>query len=302
MKMISCSTDRTINITYLEASLEDVWWSIATPAGNNSYLTYTAETTGSPSEPKVGDQYTLCYGDITNYPVVIECEYLKTFAISDSYQSIAPDGNVEYFNVSTKFQLEQENQFVKLTLEVVGFTTDTHGQWFRECLEMGWRRSLMNLKSVLELGMDLRTEMFSYPRIGVVNCTVNEDQSRETGVPTGQGNYLMEIFPNSPAQLAGLLKGDVIVSLDHRSTPNYGEFVRAISSYYSKNNPVRIGYVRNGERYETLANLSLEDTFTGLVSLEGTSFEEVRLKREQLAKQRSASGALWEKGNHIKNE
>lgn len=291
--MIDCLKNRTVNITYIEAPIEKVWLTIATPEGINSYLTYTAETTGLPENPKVGDRYTLCYGDIMNYQVVLECKMGEMIVFSDSYESLAPDGTVEHFKVITKYELEQEDEFVKLTLTVTGFSEDAHGQWFRECLEMGWCRSLMNLKSVLELGMDLRAEMFSYPRIGVVNCTVNEEQSVETGIEVGQGNYLMVVFNNSPAEAAGLKAGDVIISFDGIPTPNYREFVRVISTYHSKNDPVRIGYVRQGKKMEVIANLSLSDTFTGLVDLEGTSFEEVREQREQLARQRSASGALW---------
>ncbi|MBU8772120.1 PDZ domain-containing protein [Cytobacillus oceanisediminis] len=285
--------DSSVNTTFIESSLEKVWWSIATPEGMNSYLTYTAETTGSVEEPKVGDEYTLCYGDIINNSKVVECEPLKKFTILDSYESIAPDGSVDKFYVKTKFQLEEVGNFVKIQLIVVGFEEDTHGQWFRECLEMGWRRSLMNLKSVLELGMDLRTEMFSYPRLGIVNCTVNEEQSIDSKVPAGEGNFLLEVFPNSPAFEAGLRKGDVIVALDGVETPTYKEFVKVISSYYLKETDVSISYHREGQEFTTIAKLSIEDIFTGLVELEGTSFDEVKTKREKLARQRSASGSLW---------
>lgn len=286
--------DSSVNTTFIESSLEEVWWSIATPEGMNSYLTYTAETTGLVDEPKVGDEYTLCYGDIINNSKVVECEKLKIFTLLDSYESIAPDGSVDKFYVKTRFQLEEVGNFVKIQLVVVGFEEDTHGQWFRECLEMGWRRSLMNLKSVLELGMDLRTEMFSYPRLGIVNCTVNEEQSIDSKVPAGEGNFLLEVFPNSPAFEAGLRKGDVIVALDGVETPTYKEFVKVISSYYLKETDVSISYHREGQELTTIAKLSIEDIFTGLVELEGTSFDEVKTKREKLARQRSASGSLWE--------
>ncbi|WP_262383078.1 PDZ domain-containing protein [Bacillus infantis] len=286
--------ESSVNTTFIESSLEKVWWSIATPEGMNSYLTYTAETTGLVEEPKVGDEYTLCYGDIINNSKVVECEPLKIFTLLDSYESIAPDGSVDKFYVKTRFHLEVVGTFVKIQLAVVGFKEDTHGQWFRECLEMGWRRSLMNLKSVLELGMDLRTEMFSYPRLGIVNCTVNEEQSTASKVPAGEGNFLLEVFPNSPAFEAGLKKGDVIVALDGVGTPTYEEFVKVISSYYSKETDVSISYYREGQEFTTIAKLSIEDIFTGLVKLEGTSFDEVKTKREKLARQRSASGSLWE--------
>ncbi|MFD7524214.1 PDZ domain-containing protein [Paenibacillus chitinolyticus] len=291
--MIPCSLDRTINVTYLEAPLVEVWRSIATPEGMNTYLTYTAEKTGSSKDIRVGDVYTLCYGDILNHPVVTECRYGEVFAVRDRYESIAPDGRSDRFDVQTRFTLAQEGAFVKLTLEVTGFEPDTYGQWFRECLEMGWRRSLMNLKSVVELGMDLRAELFSYPRLGVVNCTVNADQSAETGVAEGEGNYLMEVFPNSPAAAAGLRKGDVIVSFDETPTPNYSEFVRVISSYHHKKERIRIGYIRDGARKETPALLSVEETFTGLVDVETETYDDIRRKRETLARQRSASGSLW---------
>jgi len=300
--MIPCEKDRTVNITYLEAPLEKVWWSIVTPPGTNTYLTYTADTTGDPLHPKVGDIFTLCYGDIINRSEVIACEKHQSFALKDAYESIAPDGSTDHFFVTTHFRLEQEGAFVKLTLEVTGFQDDEYGQWFRECLEMGWRRSLMNLKSVLELGMDLRAEMFSYPRLGVVNCTVNQNQSISTGVPVRQGNYLLEVFPNSPADAAGLMKGDVIVAFDDVPTPAYEDFVRAISFYYGKDSQVTIRYIRNGEEKRTVARLSIEDTFTGRVELEGTSLEEIKQKRERLARQRSASGAIWKEQGGLSDE
>ncbi|GIQ69335.1 PDZ domain-containing protein [Xylanibacillus composti] len=291
--MIECPLDRSINVTYLEAPLERVWWSVATPSGTNSYLTFYAKTSGIDGEPKAGDCYTLNYGDINNETRVVSCEPMKQITLSDRYESMDPDGQLQQYLVQTTYRLSQEGPFVKLELEVAGFQPTTHGQWFRECLEMGWRRSLMNLKSVLELGLDLRTELFSFPRMGVVNCTVNEEQSRETGVSPGQGNYLLEVFPGSPADQAGLRKGDVIVAIGDAPTRNYREFVRTVSTYYGKKAKPPVLYVRDGRKLNTEVAFSIEDTFTGLIDIEETSFEAERRKRELLARQRSASGQMW---------
>lgn len=289
--MIQYPGNRSINIVYLEAPIDKVWWSIATTEGNNSYLTYSATSTSKTKELKVGDILTLCYGDIINHSEIIEYEYKKVVSLKDSYKSIAPDGSTDYFDVQTRFTMEQEDSFVKLTLEVSGYKDDLYGQWFKECLVMGWRRSLMNLKSVLELGMDLRNELFSYPRLGVVNCSIFEELRMKTGLD--KGNYLLEVFPNSPASKAGLLKGDVIVAIDNLPVSTYEDFVKVISNFYGKKAQVNITYIRNREKYNSVANFSIEDTFTGLVELEGTTFEEVKQKRELLAKQRSASGSIW---------
>ncbi|MEY9095643.1 PDZ domain-containing protein [Paenibacillus sp. RC84] len=290
--MIECPTDRTRNVTYLEAAPEQVWWSIATTEGTNTYLTYSSSTTGDPSLPKAGDVYTLNYGDIENQSVVVESVPNRRFVLSDAYQSLAPDGKAEIFYVNTAFTLEATDGFVKLSLQVQGFAEDTYGQWLRECLEMGWRRSLMNLKSVLELGLDLRTELFSYPRLGVTNCTVNPEQSRETGVSVRGGNYLLEVFPNSPAQKAGLRAHDVILAIGGRTTATYGDFVRVISSYSGKKGPVSVMFSRSGKQHETTVRLSVEEQFTGL-NKESLSLEEIKHRRELIAKSRSASGAVW---------
>ncbi|WP_128895448.1 PDZ domain-containing protein [Longirhabdus pacifica] len=291
--MITCPNDRSLNITYLEAPIEQVWWSVATPSGSNSYLTFYGTTTGIDGEPKVGDMYHYNYGDINNVTTVKVCEPYALMTLADEYESMDPDGQMRKYIVQTTYRLEAAGEFTKLELEVKGFEDNTHGQWFRECLEMGWRRSLMNLKSVLELGLDLRTEMFSFPRMGVVNCTVNQEQSKQTGTAEAAGNYLMEVFPNSPADQAGLQKGDVILSIGGKPVNNYREFVRVVSSYYGKQASEEVVYIRNGTQQQSTIVFSIDDTFTGLVDIEDTPLEEVRKKREELARQRSASGAMW---------
>lgn len=297
--MIPCPKDRTINVTFLEAPIDEVWHAIATTEGTNSYLTDKAETTGLPTNPRAGDKYTLYYGDITNRTLVTQCEPLQVFSLSDSYESMNPDGSIQPFLVKTHFTLQQEEEFVKLTLEVTGFSQDTFGQWFRECLEMGWRRSLMNLKSVLELGMDLRTKLFSYPRLGVTNCTVNEEQSVKTGVPTARGNYLLEVFPNSPADFGGLKQGDVIIAFDGKEVLNYREFVRTLSSYDSKPGQVTVSYLRNGEKSDTVINLSIDNMFTGQIDLTQTDHEQEQQRRKLLSSERSASGDIWKVKNNV---
>ncbi|MFD2673334.1 PDZ domain-containing protein [Marinicrinis sediminis] len=295
--MLECPNDRTLNITYLEAPLEQVWWSVATPSGSNTYLTYYASTSGVDGSPRIGDRYQLNYGDIMNENEIVACEPMRKIAFSDAYQSMDPDGQMQTYSVQTSYELEQAGSLTKLSLQVKGFEPTTHGQWFRECLEMGWRRSLMNLKSVLELGLDLRTEMFSFPRLGVLNGTVNKEQSIVTGVPQGEGNYLLEVFPNSPAAQAGLRKGDVVRSIGGADTNDYAEFVRVVSGYYGQQAEPGLTFVRNGKEQETTIQFTLDDTFTGLIDIEKTPLEEIRRKREKLAKQRAGSGQRWSNPN-----
>ncbi|MVO98862.1 PDZ domain-containing protein [Paenibacillus lutrae] len=299
--MNNAHADSSLNVIYLESSLEKVWWSVATVEGTNTYLTYASSTTGMSGEPAVGDIYLLNYGDIENRAQVTECQPCRRFALSDAYNSLAPDGDREAFRVSTSFTLEEMGPFVKLSLSVRGFSGDTSGQWLRECLEMGWRRSLMNLKSVLELGLDLRTELFSYPRLGVTNCTVNTEQSLETGVQAGGGNYLLEVFPGSPAGQAGLRAGDVVTALGGLETGTYSDFVRVISSFYGTQGLVSVTFVREGREQETEVRLSVEEQFTGL-NKDSLTLDQIQSRREQMARSRSASGAFWSEERPLPQE
>ncbi len=103
----------------------------------------------------------------------------------------------------------------------------------------------------------------------------------------------MEVFPNSPAFKAGLRKGDVIDHFDDDKVRDYAAFVRVISSYVAKKEAVRIGFIREGKHDSVIAELSLEDTFTGMVDVTQQNQDEIRKKREALARQRSGSGVLW---------
>ncbi|PZD95307.1 hypothetical protein DNH61_12205 [Paenibacillus sambharensis] len=291
--MIECPKDRSVNMTYIEAPLEMVWQAVATPHGSDCYLTNRVETTGDADHAKAGDRLTLYYGDITNRAYVMEVEPLKRFVLADAYESMAPDGTVDPFRVRTTYTFEAEGSFTKLVLEVMGFADNTHGQWFRECLEMGWRRSLANLKSVLELGMDLRTELFSYPRLGITNCTVNAEQGIRTGVREGQGNYLLDVFPGGPAQEAGLQAGDVIVAIDGVQVPDYRTYVKTISRYYGLNKLIEITYIRAGKECRAHVNASIEDQFTGLIEGGADMQELEKARRQQIANERSASGLIW---------
>ncbi|WP_246070539.1 PDZ domain-containing protein [Paenibacillus kobensis] len=294
--------DRSINIIYLESSIEDVWRAVVLPEGSNSYLTNQVITTGDPQQPKAGDQYTLYYGDIVNRAAVDYCEENHLFRLKDRYESMTPEGIMELFEVTTSYYFESEGEFTKLTLEVVGYKNDTYGQWFRECLEMGWRRSLHNLKSVLELGLDLRIELFSFPRMGIINCTVNSEQSVETGIGIAEGNYLLTVFPGSPADEAGLLRGDVILALDNERVPDYRAFVRKISTYYSKKDPVQIAYVRDGCEHNAMIDLTIDRMFTGLIEGNDQAHEEERERRQRIASERSASGRMWKSQQSGENE
>jgi len=82
----------------------------------------------------------------------------------------------------------------------------------------------------------------------------------------GEGVLVNRVVENSPAERAGIEKGDVIVSVDQRSIESPDDLARAIRSQ-SAGDRVSIRIVRDGERRTVEARLSgrpgTEDNFDG---------------------------------------
>ncbi|MEK3732378.1 PDZ domain-containing protein [Paenibacillus sp. FSL M8-0334] len=278
--MLSEDKRHTVNVIHLESTPEEVWKMISTVAGSNAYLSDFGSTTGDPDWPKAGDKFRFTYGDIENETVCLESQFPHLYKLADSYVSILSNGDTVEYKLQTTFTIEPIGPFVMLTVEVEGYGNQPQDMWLRECMETGWRRSLINLKCVLELGLDLRFNLFGYPRLGVTNTGHSELYAAETGMPAGKGNYIMQAFPQGPAYRAGLRSGDVILSVNGTEVNAYKELVIALSRQYNKRKPIKVVYARDQQVHETEVDLSYDERFTGFVDAQ--SKEELqRLKRER---------------------
>jgi regulator of sigma E protease len=80
----------------------------------------------------------------------------------------------------------------------------------------------------------------------------------QTGVPNPGQVILVEVSPNSPAEQAGLMAGDLIVSANDKSIAST-EAIRTII-YANMDQPVTVVYERDGEQYSTTVVPSSERT------------------------------------------
>ena len=62
--------------------------------------------------------------------------------------------------------------------------------------------------------------------LGITGMDVSEDANTRLGVPTGA--YVAEVEMDSPAMLAGILQGDVIVEVDGQPVENFKGYTRAL--------------------------------------------------------------------------
>lgn len=101
----------------------------------------------------------------------------------------------------------------------------SRGGWiqFREEIQRGWDAGLENLISVLETGQDLR--ILRRPLLGVSMGDYGPEQATQLGVPVTEGIRLDDVIPGMGADLAGLQKNDIIVSVSGKPTTESSELV-----------------------------------------------------------------------------
>jgi predicted RND superfamily exporter protein len=81
--------------------------------------------------------------------------------------------------------------------------------------------------------------------IGAQLVNVDPDRAAAYGVEKGVGVIVKRLFPNSAAAAAGLMRGDVITSIDGTAAAHRWEVGNALAE--AENGSIEIGYLRNGE-------------------------------------------------------
>ncbi|MFO0957743.1 MAG: trypsin-like peptidase domain-containing protein [Isosphaeraceae bacterium] len=86
--------------------------------------------------------------------------------------------------------------------------------------------------------------------LGVSIDDLSGEQAREMKLPSKAGVLVREIEPGSPAEHAGLMRGDVVVRLDNAAVEDVNS-LRQRTAGLAIGSEVRLDYFRNGELAET---------------------------------------------------
>lgn len=97
--------------------------------------------------------------------------------------------------------------------------------------EEGWGPGLENLQSTLETGVDLR--WVRKPFMGIYLDILTPERAEKEGIAAEAGIYINTALDGSPAQAAGLGKGDVIVSMGGSPTPGFQELGNVLSAHHA---------------------------------------------------------------------
>lgn len=127
-------------------------------------------------------------------------------------------------------------------------------QWAdtRQSLEAAWAKSMENLKSVLETGIDLR--FARRPRLGIFIGDFNVEIAKKIGAPVKDGIRLEGAVEGSGAQAAGLQKDDVIVKFAGKTVNPLS--LGKIAPNFKAGDKVPVVFYRGGEKKMAMLELS----------------------------------------------
>ena len=127
---------------------------------------------------------------------------------------------------------------------------------------MGYAIPIETVKPIVEDLMNRETrellEESEAGYLGITGLNVDSSVSSTYGIP--EGVYLQEIAENSPAEAAGLIKGDVITKFDGSSVDSISE-LKEMLLYYAPGEKVKVTFYRadNGEYSEKTVVVTLGD-------------------------------------------
>lgn len=217
------------NEIQIKGDLEDIWRYVSTLEG---YLSFFAD-----SGTQHGDEIVMEYGGIVNRVEVIVLEKYQSLQWRHAYEISG-----KQYPLTTTFYLQRSALYVTVIVEVKGFGQEPDDLFVKDLMDETWVRTLFNLKSVVELGSDIRQALFGYRRLGILN----------TG--TGEGNRILHCFQGSPADAAGLRAGDIIRSVERRPVRTHKALVRELARHTLRNSTVTLEYEREGTVHLAIVN------------------------------------------------
>jgi len=167
--------------------------------------------------------------------------------------SMNVEGNILYGLIQTTAAINPGNSggpLVNMAGEVIGITSVKIVA--SEVEGMGFAMSSDEAKPIIE---DLiRYGHVTYPWLGVALSTVDPSLAATENLSVDEGALIVELVADSPAEVAGLRVGDVIIRFADKEIDNVTDLVQAIRSSQVGQN-VEIVFVRGEDTIRTSARL-----------------------------------------------
>ena len=162
------------------------------------------------------------------------------------------DGKGEPAPTKVQVSLKEKDGGTAVTLTHSGVGAGSAWASTVHAIAEDWPKSLANLASVLESGIDLR--FANRPRLGIFFGEFNPQVAQRLNVPAKKGIYLEGTAEGSGARAAGLQKDDVIVQFDGRKVDIYS--LGGVVQKHKAGDKVPVVFYRGGQKMAAPLELS----------------------------------------------
>lgn len=150
--------------------------------------------------------------------------------------------------------LSEVEEGTAVRVEHAGLGTDSAWDISLAMLHKLWDEGLENLAEVVRTGFDSRE--YNRPLLGIwLSDFVSEEHIAKLGVPVDYGHILAGVLPGMGAEIAGLKRDDVLLTLDGIPLRTYDSFAEATRPHKA-GDMIAVEYFRDGEIVKTQFQLA----------------------------------------------
>ena len=202
---------------------------------------------GDSSKVKVGD-FVIAVGNPYGF------DYTVTFGIISAKERTINEGNgvVIFDALQTDAAINPGNSggpLITMDGKVVGINTAIYAEGQGIGFAVSSNTAKRVVADILEYGYA------RWPYIGIYMADINRDMKEKLDLPFDKGVYVVRVVLNSPADQAGLRKGDIIVALNGMAIDNSDELARIIRQKFMPGDKITLKIYRDGKYIEKVVTL-----------------------------------------------
>jgi Do/DeqQ family serine protease len=227
---------------------------------NRDLALLSFKSTGKIPIAKLGDSQKLQVGDwvlAVGNPYGFESTVTQGIISATGRKNEAPGGGFTDY-LQTDASINSGNSggaLVNLEGEVVGINTWIASQ-SGGSIGLGFAIPINNVKKAID---DLiTTGNVKYGWLGVHMSTATDIIKEKMALTEWEGVFIFNVYSNSPAMVAGIRPGDLIIAIDGSVVESSNDLIGLISGR-RPGERVKVTYIRNEREYTKLVELALRD-------------------------------------------
>lgn len=223
--------------TIIDAPAEEIYRCFTKGVGFIDWL-----SNGAKSQPVIGGMLVLWWN--SGYYTVGEFTRIE----ANKLVEFSWLGKGEPVKTQVQVRLTEEKDGVRVDVTHTGLGTEEIWVEPRKEIRRGWEVGLENLKSTLETGKDLR--IVNRPGVGIYPADLSLENVEKHQFPVKKGVFIQDTVQGRGAALAGIEKGDLLVSLAGVPINDIEALLRFLARQ-KVGEHIEVGFYRGAEKKTT---------------------------------------------------